>query len=158
MLKRSKFFLHEWAEVGGWARPLLDALSEIQRNTNRSTLSRLLSDDRVLTLYKNGPCESHNDFTRPLVEKGVVCLNRDDFCKVRTHFYNDASTYDRCCDRRVAEIKLRAPGFTESEINRKERSHLTERRRSYPQERLILTVWKSRPECDERSVVFRQAK
>ncbi len=42
-------------------------------------------------------------FSGSLVEKGVLWLNRNPFWKVRTHFYYDASTYDRYCDRRVVE-------------------------------------------------------
>ncbi len=30
-------------------------------------------------------------------------MNRNHFCKVRTHFYHDATTYERLCDRRVVE-------------------------------------------------------
>ncbi len=49
------------------------------------------------------PVKSHNDFARPLVEKRVVWLNRNPFCKVRTHFYHDATTHDWWCDLRVVE-------------------------------------------------------
>ncbi len=60
-------------------------------------------DDRVLTLQKVVPVKSHNNFSSPLVETEVVWLNRNRFCKVRTHFYHDASTYDWFCDRRVSK-------------------------------------------------------
>ncbi len=39
------------------------------------------------------PVKSHNDFPRPLVENGVVGFHRNPICKVRTHFYHDASTH-----------------------------------------------------------------
>ncbi len=48
------------------------------------------------------PVKSHNVFSRYLIEKGVVWLNRNPFCAVRTHFYH-ASTNDRFCERRVVE-------------------------------------------------------
>ncbi len=53
--------------------------------------------------------KSHNDFWRPLVEKGVVWLNRNHFCKVRTHFYHDAIKHERFCDRGVVESCLHVP-------------------------------------------------
>ena len=46
----------------------------------------------VLTLYKNSSCEIILWKLRPLVKKGVVWLNRNLFCKGRTHFHHDAST------------------------------------------------------------------
>ncbi len=58
-----------------------------------------------------------HDFSRPLVEKGVVRLNRNPYDKVRTHFYHDASTHDWFCDRRVVlvesdeKVSERVPNF-----------------------------------------------
>ncbi len=37
-------------------------------------------------------CHHGAHFSRPLVKKRVVLLNRNHFCKVRTHFDHDAST------------------------------------------------------------------
>ncbi len=56
------------------------------------------------TIQKMVPVKSH-DFSRPLVKKWVVWLNRNHFCRstVRTHFYHDASAHDRFCDCRVVE-------------------------------------------------------
>ncbi len=39
------------------------------------------------------PVKSHNDFSRPSVQKRVVRLNRNPLSEVRTDFYNDACAF-----------------------------------------------------------------
>ncbi len=58
------------------------------------------------------PVKAYNDFSRPLVKKRVVWLNRNHFCSVWTHFYHNA--FMRSCtrglmiphDRSVVELLL----------------------------------------------------
>ncbi len=54
------------------------------------------------------PVKSYNDFSRPLVEKRFVWLNRNLFCSGWTHFYNNEVTYERLCVVQliVAEVSL----------------------------------------------------
>ncbi len=62
------------------------------------------------------PMKSHEDFSRLLVKKRVVLLDRIHFCKVRTHFYHNASTRRRFCDRRVVERNLVCTSQTEDAL------------------------------------------
>ncbi len=57
---------------------------------------------------RKGSSETHNNFSRPVVAKRIVSLNRNHFCEVRTHFYNSANTHDRFCDRRVVQYEVQS--------------------------------------------------
>ncbi len=50
------------------------------------------------------PVKSY-DFSRPLVKKRVVWLNRNHFCSGWTHFYHNEVTYERLCDGSVVESR-----------------------------------------------------
>ena len=61
-------------------------------------------EDRVLTLYKNGSCEITQWLFETFGQERSCVISQEPFLySVRTHFYQDASTYDRLCDRRVVE-------------------------------------------------------
>ena len=80
------------------------------RQSGRVTGSRLQLQDRVLTLYKNGSCEITQWLFETFGQERSYVIEQEYFLySVRTHFYHDASTHDRFCDRRVVEFRLLLP-------------------------------------------------